>query len=144
MSYNPNRDPAEERRFAAAYLAKHDELRQQSKGMESGEFVRTLIVAVVIWVGLIVVTQGHSVAVMGGWLVGFLGATLLPFIGRWLTGGPWRDPREVRIAAERGERQRSMESRGRYATDVELMKQARERAAREGRSFPGSETTPPS
>jgi hypothetical protein len=138
VTYDPDRDPAEERKFAANYLAAEDAFRREREGMPTGEFSRTALVAVVVWVALVALSAGNAAVIWFGWIAGLVVALVAPSVGRWLSSGPWRDPREVRIADEREERRMNMVEKGRFATDPELMAQARQRAA--GRSFPGSET----
>jgi type IV secretory pathway VirB2 component (pilin) len=137
VTYDPDRDP-EATKFAANSLAAEDAFRHEREGTPTGEFIRTLAVAGAVWLGIVLLSGGNAYAVWFGWIAGLAASLVTPFVGRWLSGGPWRDPREVRIAEEREERRRSMATRGRWATDAELMNQARQRAAE--RSFPGSET----
>jgi hypothetical protein len=108
--------------------------------MPTGEFGRTLTVAVVVWVALVVLSGGNATVIWFRWIAGLVVALVAPSVGRWLSRGPWRDPRELRIAAEREERRQSMETRGLWATDGELVERARRQAEREGRPFPGSES----
>jgi hypothetical protein len=131
-------DSVPDRRFAADYLAKADEFAQERKSLGRGETLRTLIVAGLLWGALGLLTGGNQTVIAVGWLAGLGLAVLIPFVGRWIVGEPWNDPRETRLAAARAERQENMTTRGRWATDPEILSEARERATRKGEPFPGS------